>query len=228
VSIGYRLIYTGPTQTCSGSISVTSNDVSFEKVNGPNAYTTPTAGQSAIQYSGVSQTGSGYFVPEGATTVRCTVAIIPNSINRSTQTYRPEEGIMLVPKHKTNNFKIVDLMDSPACLLGDAATVAGSTGATYYHLIPHNANSGYGPGQSPGVVFYDNDWQSYCISATGLNVDCSYRLETIVCAEYSVQMSGLAAQTAMGRSADKPALFQRAQQMTSQAPVVTSLASGRQ
>jgi len=179
VALGYRIYYTGPVNTCAGTITVTSNDVSFEDF-GPvtTVAQPPTAGLIGITSNSLTQTNSG-FSTETSTPITIIDVRPTTTINRTSRTFRPEEGVVFVPHHKTNDFKIRDFKDAPSVCIANGPPLTASQG---YALFPQNVGTG-GAGSTVGLLMHDADWCAATICFNNINADASYRIETVCCLE---------------------------------------------
>jgi hypothetical protein len=223
VAIGYRCVYTGPVNNCSGSILITSNDVAFEETQPPDTAAVPVGNQHAILKPNYVQASSGFYVGPGVNTLNLAVINNVSTAQRNTITLRPEEGFTIIPKHKTMDFKVKDASQLPAAILGNT-NLAGNGPLTRYTLFPAG-ELGTGS-RTDGIIFYDNDWQAFQIAFTGLNADASFRFETVVCWEINPSMQSSIQTFAKGQSDNKPSEFQQASKLSEMIPAVRTL-SGR-
>jgi len=223
VAIGYRCVYTGPVNSCSGSILITSNDISFEETIPPDTGAAPVGNQHAILKPNYLQASSGFYVAPGVNTLNLAVQNNVTAAQRNTITLRPEEGFVIIPKHKTIDFKVKDAAQLPAAVLGNTS-VAGTGPITRYSLFP--AGEIAIGSRTDGVIFYDNDWQAFQIAFTGLNADASFRFETVICWEINPSMQSAIQTFAKGQSDNKPSEFQQAAKLSEMIPAVRTL-SGR-
>jgi hypothetical protein len=221
IQIAYRIRYTGPVNTCAGNITVTSNDVSFQQEALLTTNTTATgnlvSGQSALN----SQVASTYFFPAGTPVLGVGCSTNPGLMNRSSVSFRPEEGVFLTLKHKTNDFKVKDIFGVGPMIAFNSKMAPATAN---YHGIP---SGNYCQGTNTGTIcFFDNDWQSYQIVFTGINSDASFRMETIYCIEYSPSAGSLASTLSNVKSADSKAAIKMANDMLGMMPTA-SPATGR-
>jgi hypothetical protein len=216
VQIAYRIRYTGPVNTCSGNITVTSNDVSLQQEALLTTNTTATgnlvSGQSALN----SQVTSTNYFTAGTPVLGVGCSTNPNIMNRTSVSFRPEEGVFLTLKHKTNDFKVRDLFGVGPMLAFNSKMAPATAN---YHGIP---SGNYCQGTNTATInFFDNDWQSYQIVFTGINSDASFRMETIYCLEFSPSAGTLASTLSSPKSADIPASIKMANDMLGMMPTAS-------
>lgn len=168
ITIGYRIVYTGPVTTCAGSITVTPNNVSYAHAG--------MATGTGITLRGASITNTD-LGPYNLSTPLLQMDITTNisAFNRASRTFRPEENIMLLSQHSGNNFEV---KPTPSCPYGvvTSDSVVANTATTAYNVLRQVAGAN-------SIVVYDNAWSGYQIAFTGLNADASFRFETVVCFE---------------------------------------------
>lgn len=173
ISVGYRLLYIGPATTCAGSITITPNPVAWG--------TTSTSADGGFGLVPPTIAGAaGTQLHTGAVALDVDMTINPVVMTRASLTVRPEQGLYVVPKHKSTEFKLQPTYNMPYAPIANANT-----------SLLGNLNTLFRPsgGVNPGVVFFDNDWMTYQIVITGLNSDASFRLETVLCMEYNPAVS---------------------------------------
>jgi len=169
VSVGYRLLYTGPVNTCSGSITITQNDVAFTNSGSVN---------SASLINTINNNGNVVSPIVAGTPLLTLEQYSSNtSVARTSTTYRPEQGVMIVPSHKTTDYKIATTTDTPYAVIANTSVV--TAGPLYNHLRNTSTSNPY----DGGIMWFDNDWSTYQIVGTGLNADASFRFETVLCFE---------------------------------------------
>lgn len=189
ISCGYRLIYTGPATTCSGSITITPNPIGWSTLTGA-----PT-GQSFAPPTLAGAAGTAYAA--GVIAVDADMNINPNFMTRASFTIRPEQGLVVVPQHRSNTFKLQPTYDMPYFPVCKANL---ATGAVTQSGILRPVS-----GMAPGVVWFDNDWMTYQIVLSGLNADASFRLESVACIEYNPAVSSPFYPMTIKASPNKPA-----------------------
>lgn len=202
VAVGYRLIYTGPATTCAGVITVTPNDVGCGNFNMISTSVTGVANTWAFHE--VTPTGvSGGATPIGTPVVQADIHIDPNSFTSQTMTFRPEQGVSIFPKHKGSSY-IPKPTNNPVGIIGPGRTDTSET-------IKYSLLKSEGDEYSGGIVWYDDSWSCYTIRASGLNSDATFRLETVVIAEFNIQQNSAIATLANKQSPSKPSDFTKVQ-----------------
>lgn len=174
VSLGFRLIYTGPATTCAGVITVTPNPVAWS-----DAGVTVSALLGAAPVSAAGVLGTAWAT--GSSILTGDFVINPNTMTRETQTFRPEQGVRVLASHTSDVFKRNPTVINPYVALGPYND-ATSTG-TFPNLFRQN------PTTAPGIIWYDNDWMGYQIVISGVNSDATFRLESVCCMEYNPAIS---------------------------------------
>lgn len=170
ISCGYRLIYTGPATTCAGSITVTPNPIGWGQL------ATQASGGFTISIPTIAGV-AGANLAAGAQLIDCDITINTTSITRASKTFRPEQGVYVVPTHRSSDFKMNPTL---VCSVAPVANLTTATGAATVSSMFRPAG-----GVNPGIVWFDNDWTTYSIVIQGMNSDASFRLESVVCMEYN-------------------------------------------
>lgn len=170
ISCGYRLIYTGPATTCAGSITVTPNPIGWGQL------ATQATGGFTIGLPTISGT-AGANLAGGAQLLDCDITINATAMTRASKTFRPEQGVYVVPTHRSTDFKMNPTLVCSVAPVANAITATGAATLTSF-LRPAG-------GVNPGIVWYDNDWTTYSIVIQGVNADASFRLEAVCCMEYN-------------------------------------------
>jgi len=179
VAFAYRLTYTGPAYNCAGSITITPNSACFQDIG--NTLSSSAASATIVAVSTENTAGARTQLPLGTPMLSLDYSLEPNQISRESLTIRPEQGLLLIPKHATSDFKIRPIYDSPQGLLqNDSLQNTGATVSNNKLCIMKTTTL-----TSGGVVMYDNDWSGFVLNFTGLNSDASFRWETVYCVEYS-------------------------------------------
>lgn len=186
VAVGYRITYTGPVLSCAGSITVTENKVGFTEIG---QTTSGTGVASTAPYSIVTSdrtnTLAGVFnQPAGTTVLAIDITTNPNAMTASSVTFRPEEGILVLPKHSTIDFKNQIVRDNPACVVANPSTNSNTLANMLQYVGPIGSPTYHGT-----VIWYDNDWTSVQIVFNGINQDATFRVESVLCMEYGLQVS---------------------------------------
>jgi len=227
VAKAYRLTYTGPMFDCSGSITIT-----------PNKCTMVPVGTIGI-LAAANQTVLNVYGPAGAINngaqggtdcLSANVYLSSTAYTKDSITVRPEQGVLFIPKHMSNDFKNVALTDRPYGVLNNSMPVANALTATanfYTNFINAQTNSTAAGGVlgqvNGGVVWYDNDWSDVIINGNGINGDATFRWETVYCME--VKPSSGAILSNMTRKQTPEALNQikLAQKITNDMPIAMPL-----
>lgn len=203
VSKGYRIVYTGPVNTCAGVITVTPNDYALALGElTTSSLPVPATGTFSLSINNASNAvlstcaSSSPFLSTDLT-------ISTNAMNRETRTFRPEEGVYLVPKHRSADFKIHPMTNLP---FGVVANFSASTASTKAYTNMLTSNGTY----AGGVIWYDNDWEDYLIQFSGINSDATFRIECITCFEYNPSASSVVAPLAQGAAKAEPAIMKQA------------------
>jgi hypothetical protein len=220
-ALAYRIYYTGPVNTCAGTISVTSNDVSFEYCGATTSSTAgaPAAGLVSVTLGALTQTAIAATVPSGTPIVQISSYNSPTALNRTTYTIRPEEGLLIVPKHKTNDFKIRDMYDTPAVMVGIGPLTPGSAHYSVFTAGAYNT----GGSNTIGILLHDSDWSSYQVCFNNINADASYRIETIACVELNPNQGTFVASLTKDQSPSEPAVMHQTSQLMNAISPVTPL-----
>jgi len=221
VAAGYRLIYTGEAQTCSGTITVTPNDVGITETisNAAPSQTTPVGWNLNI----LDATEAIIIAtPAGVPTLNLDWQVVPTAMTRASVTLRPEQGVLFLPRYKTGDFKLRPSVDTCYGVISNADT-AVNTPTAYFNTIQANAATGSNPTYTGGVIWYDNDWTSAQLTLTGFQVNTPFRWETVWCFEVNPQIGSIL--STMTRKAEKanPAAIETAQKMADTRPVATPL-----
>lgn len=216
VAYGYRLIYTGPAQTCAGAIVVTPNDVSFSEL-GNTTDNTGAAGKISLAISRPDNLATGVTsAPIGCPILLTDLRLSSTAITRDSMTFRPEQGVVIVPRHHSSNYGIKPVVDVPFGVVAESALTTSS-----YTMLMQDRQTG--PGYCGGIIFYDNDWESFQISVTGINSDATYRWETVILMEYGPSLSSAFQPFTQKTSTEDKALMSNTNAVLDRAPAVTTL-----
>lgn len=224
IAMGYRLIYTGPAYDCSGSITVTPSSVSLS----PGGVTQSTAASATLP--GFATLNAAQISVGNVT--RGTACLswdgtISNSFVSQSVTFRPEQGILFVPKHRSKDFKVQPYSDVPMGLIFNSSLVdtGNLTANAYAGLLTTNNTTLGSSTYAGGICWYDNDWSSVTVVASGINPDASFRWETVYCMEIAPQPTSVL--SAFTRKVEAPSIshIEAAQKLTNDAPIATSMES---
>lgn len=214
ISFGYRLIYTGPVNSCAGVITVSPNDASFHPLG--------TVQTGSISINGPSE---AFLVasPVGTPLLAMDIIINPTAVTRASISFRPEQGVMLLPRHMTNDYKIIPTCDVPYAVLAESIYDPSAIGGFYDNIImadnPVLASTKY----NGGIIWYDNDWSGFQLVASGLNADATFRWETVVCFEYNPAVTSPFAATTLKSSPKSDQALNTANAATSALPTATDV-----
>jgi len=212
VSVGYRLVYAGETQTCAGTITVTPNE----------AVITPQSMTSAAVTTAQVLDIAGAVIAVGAGTPiwNLDAQVTAGAMTRDSVTLRPEQGALIVPKHKTGVFKINTMGVTGSVLLCNT-DVAGTAGIV--NAIP-SANASIGSDTfDASFASYDNDWSTVQIEIQGGIAPQQFRWETYYCFEVNPRNGSVFSQSVLKSSPNKPEEIKLAQTITGKQPVATTL-----
>lgn len=215
VSVGYRLTYTGPVTSCAGSIQVTPTSIGLAL--GPQSTDNLAGAQSGgdtFSFTQLNPPGlSAVAYNVGSQALSCDLTINSSATTRETQVFRPEQTIVILPRHKTKDYKICPT-------LRRAVVPVVADGGTYASTQVQNIMTAKSGGVTlDGVVWYDEDWESVSIYASGLNADATFRWDTIACFEYNPATTSVFAALTQKASPSAPLDIIKVQQALNNAPV---------
>jgi len=218
VSVGYKLTYTGQILSCAGSITVTPNDVAispFSQVT--NASPFAVANTLAVTLDTSDLSGS-YYTKTGTNVLQLDGSTNPNALTRDSVVFRPEEGVYIIPKHKTNVFKNIPITDTVSALVSNP-TSDQTTGALTFNMI--NATNSAFPNSvyQGGVIWYDNDWSGVQVTIAGMTPGSTFRWDTIWCMEINPAVSSPFASLTVKASPNNPSAITTAQAASNAKPV---------
>jgi hypothetical protein len=206
---GYRLIYTGPANTCSGLITVSSSSANIVQVLSET--NTSGLGSAANPYSSfilqpqIASTLSSFTAPTAIAgtsmplgTNMPVVNVAANFANYSpeTVTYRPEVGCSGVLRHATRNYEFNPISELNQCPIQTATQLTTTFGSTPYVYNPaffttlnataqtNQAMPNCDVGNFSIIYWWDNDWQPVSIQISGASSTATYRLEVVQCFEF--------------------------------------------
>lgn len=211
VSIARRLVYTGQSAICSGTISVTPNSIAFSEV--------PPTGNAGMGYqvlywgaTGPTSITLGEFTP-----VLQADFVGDNSLstlfNKGSVVNRCEQGAFVPGKHLSVDYEYKPTFNSPRCVV----PVQPLDGNLYGNLTTTSPWTG-ADSSGIGVVWYDNDWQNYSIVVSGAPANSTFRYETAICYESIPLPNSPLVSYTKDKSQDKPALIKQADKMLSNMP----------
>jgi len=184
VSCGYRLVYTGQSQSCSGTVTVSHNSVAFKEsgeISSPGPLIT------ANNITGVNLDPSISVISQavvGSTILNADFNLIGNVYTKDSVIFRPEQGLMILPRHRSKDFKIIPTTDVPYFATGNMS-LTPSVGTSLPSLYT-SPNLGITAGTSSMVapIWYDNDWSGMQVTVTGMQVGATFRWEAVWCMEW--------------------------------------------
>lgn len=214
VICGYRIIYTGPTSTCSGSITVTPNNVTMS----PGSITTTNVAAAGTAIS-VQQLGNDAVTIRNYSTqnapifnleLQCNAA----ALTKESKTFRPEESIVILPRYLAQANLPSDILGGAMPLVGNMGSLNGPLNLdNFFRSSNVNVN---------GVIWMDDNWESFQIVFNGINSDASYRIETVVCVEMSLQQNSVYAPLSKEKSSFNKAATDMAMKLNEMVPPVMS------
>jgi hypothetical protein len=218
VAVGYKLTYTGQSALCSGTITVTPNNAGF--ASGPQVTSLLTGtGQITVQQNNATQLGLGNQ-PIGMQILSLDIATFPNAYTKDSVVFRPEEGLLVLPRHRTKDYKLMPTVDNCYAAVAEQATTGFAGNKSTYFTTD-------GVGQR-NVIWYDQDWSSVQIVVRGIQPGATFRWETAWCMEYTLPGSSPFMQFAEKASKDLPAVINKTEKMISKIPIAQSrINSGR-
>jgi len=188
VSIGFKLIYTGQANTCSGTITVTPNTIALQEI-GPTSSgaLAPLVGQVAVSVSTLAQVVTG---PINVNTPTMNADFTTNikAFNKDSRIYRPEQGCYIIPPHRNLEYMLKPIGDVAYAVIGNNTTSNRTLGAGVVipNFITYPPNT---TGNFNGFTFFDNDWEGFQIVVSGVTAGATFRLQTIMCLEYNPQQA---------------------------------------
>jgi hypothetical protein len=212
ISVGYKLIYTGPVNTCAGVVTVTPNDVAFAPAGVTSAGSTssPTSGV----LLNINQPSQAVLDTAGTGTTVLTMDCknSTSTMTRESISFRPETSIIITPRHRTNDFKLLPTSQSTYGIVANVGLTGGQpTVSNYYNYLTFNGTSTTGTGNyGGGIIWYDNDWESLQIVVSNCNNEASFRWETVYCFEYNPSLNSPFAPLTLKKAENKPAAIEQA------------------
>jgi len=187
VSATYRIMYTGPVQTCAGCIRTFDNHIQLQAGPDITYYGTATSSTGGTSMSLFNNTGSvvgsvsldtPILTPDGS--------IAPAPVAGSV-TLRPEQGAVIRLSHKTNDFKSQSFL-SPLYGITCSQTAVPAQYNAYSSLfyVTGNATNTIGG----GIALFDNDWQGVHVLFDNVNTDATFQIEACVCMELAIEPTG--------------------------------------
>jgi hypothetical protein len=200
VSVTRRLIYLSPAQTATGIITVTPQKLSVTQGQTINSVTPGTGVYGTL----MDPTSTSVFNPGVGTSIAAVdynfnlAATTAPPFDRSSVTTRVENGVLITGKHLGEMHKLSPVFDNIAFPCANTTLASNSQAIGLFTTATPAATTG------GGIVWYDDEWESQTINVTGVISGAHFRLETIVCMEYTV--GTLSPVFAFSRSPTKPDL----------------------
>lgn len=217
VSVGYRLTYTGPVTTCAGSITVTPNSTSLNlnAYNTSVAASTTTPGQVSIGARNITSASITY-APIGTPIATADLRISSTALTRESCVFRPEQSIVILPRHRTRDYKLKSTAVTPY-VIGFSDIGSSSSTAEFISLFTASTptTSDY------AVMWADDDWEGVTIVASGLNADASFRWDTVACFEYVPLINSVFAEMTIKSSPNDAKAMEAVNKHISSRPVAT-------
>lgn len=182
ISQTHRIAYTGPVSSCSGMLRGFGNNLMLQDYGQTNATasgtTPPSTGISFSNTLGYSI--GGVNAPVNTLVLGFDGTLVPAAPS-GTNSVRPEHGMLLRLKHKSDRFQNVPIMTN---FMGVTQTVASNEGSgsvlNYYNIVAETGNFG------AGLSAYDNDWEGMHVIFDNVNPDASFSIETCMCVELTL------------------------------------------
>jgi hypothetical protein len=218
VAQGFRLVYTGEAQLCSGFITVTPNDIAIQEFQTTSGANPPPYGTCNLVVVDPNQ-ATYYVAPQGTTVLNMDFSVNPTAMTRDSVSFRPEEGVLFIPKHKAKDFKNKPVVD---CAYGIAMNADYATIGTMN--VISNALMANGTTTTPssfggGIVWYDNDWSGAQITISGCQTNTPFRWETVWCFESNPSNGSVMSNLTRKTEPDQPKQIERAANIQTAQPV---------
>jgi len=136
--------------------------------------------------------------------------------NKDSIVLRPEQGVFLLPRHRTRDFKINPTSDNVYGLTANTTTAGSGAGTTLvsYFCQPKNGNN-------TDVIWFDNDWTAYQITVSGIQAGSTFRWETAYCVEYVLPGASVFAPLSIKESPKDEAAITRVTAMLAKKPAAS-------
>nr|WPR18221.1 MAG: hypothetical protein [Crogonang virus 45] len=178
INIAFRIVYTGPVNTCSGSLTVTPNNCVFVDANATT--------REGLRLFPVNMAGTALSTPyPGGTPMLATdLQIASSAFTRASRTFRPEQGVTLIAPHTGSSFDNIAIGRTPYALISASQSTAAVT-----DINPALRQVTYNGVEYAGIACYDNGWGGFQIAFENINADASFRIESMVCMEVCPMVS---------------------------------------
>jgi hypothetical protein len=219
LSVKRKLIYTGTLTGNAGFINVSPSPYDVSK---NIAYVTSTASTGAaantialVRTDLTQTTTGGSLLQTPMALVDIEIPVVP-LFNKDTVAYRVEVGCEITSKQNGSIHQMVPVPDMGAMLVANVSGIAPNAGVTYNTMVC-DLNAG---GSSPMAAWViDNSWQGELMNVTGVTSGATFRIETAVCVEYSVQSGSPMAPMGMKPVAPRLKAVERAHALVNAKPV---------
>jgi len=209
VAVGYKLTYTGQSAMCSGTITVTPNNCGF--AIGPQVTSVLVGpGQIAVQQNSAMQTALGNQ-PVGTQLLSMDISTNPSAFTKDSVVFRPEEGLLVLPRHRTKDYKLMPTVDNVYSPVAEQQIAGAPLALKSYFTTDNNGQR--------NVLWYDGDWSGVQIVVRGMQPQATFRWETAWCMEYTLAGSSPFMQFAEKMSKDLPAVIAKTEKVISKIPV---------
>lgn len=189
VSAQHKVTYTGPATTCAGTYMVTPNSLTLsEPVTCSTAADIELAGNVYAYRTWFKSDATTNGAKIGPVTQMYTIdgenAVAPYNSRSTLQ--RQDRSIVLTPRHKTADFKIIPTSQRPYGItkmtMKDATAPNHATNWFTSTQVGNSATS-----VNDALFWHDNDWEGYQLTISGQDTGASYVVETALCFEMSVE-----------------------------------------
>jgi hypothetical protein len=194
VAVAHRLIYTGVSSTCSGTITITPNNVAYN----PAGVRTADASLTIYNPDGSVNMLSGI----NTNLLSADYVASATAFTKDSVILRPEQGCYILPKHRSTDFKLIPLPQNAYAVVTNIDTNDATKNNIYTSLGTASRNG--------GIMWYDNDWSGYQIVVSGMQAGATFRFETAWCMEFSIAETSPFATFAFKASENRKAIIDAA------------------
>lgn len=192
VVCGYKIIYTGPVSTCAGSITVTPNNLSMQPASITTTSVAAAGTNIAVQNIGNDGVTVRNYATQNATIHNVELQSNAAALTKESKTFRPEETVLVLPRYLASINNPTDMFSGSYPIVGNVGSLNGPL-----NLVNFFRSANVNPN---GVIWYDDNWEAFQIVFNGINADASYRIETVVCLEMTLQQNSVYAPLAKEKS----------------------------
>lgn len=198
-SIGYKILYTGPINTCSGSITVTPSNIVVTPFKSavPNLNVTSTGTVSSVNPNNTVSSAAKSF----ANTLAVEINRNNGASYKTSRTFRPEETIYVLPKRANTINQLSPILPAATAVLANISSSEASD--NLYNFVKRDAPDTV-TSHCGGIVWYDDNWESFVIQFRNINQDASFRIEAIACFELTLKTGSPFIDLSMASSPNKP------------------------